>query len=231
MGVFSILNFFNKNNLNLYNSFRVTFFILFLTLIITIVNIFIIKEKKARNILILEIIVLSIASYCYIIFIKIIEKYKNNEIIPNYILNDIIKYRYIDWLLTTPLLLLSLILFLNYLNNDKFEVKKYLIIITLNFSMLFAGYIGEMNYINKYISLIIGFIFYFILILYIWYNYIKKELLEKYVFFIFSIIWALYGFSFLLNIKKKNIFYNSLDTISKGFFALFINIFYSRYIY
>ena len=231
MGILSILNFFNINNLNLYNSFRVTFFILFLTLIITIVNIFIIKEKKARNILISEIIVLSIASYCYIIFIKIIEKYKNNKIIPNNILYDIIKYRYIDWILTTPLLLLSLILFLNYLNNDKFEVKKYLIIITLNFCMLFAGYIGEINYINKYISLIIGFIFYLMLISYIWYNYIKDVSLEKYVFFIFSIIWALYGFSFLLNIKKKNIFYNSLDTVSKGFFALFINIFYSRYIY
>lgn len=233
MGVLSILNILNIFNDNkLYKSFRITFIILLFTLLITIINIFFIKEKKAKFILLSEILVLIIALFFYGMFIKVIKKYKNdNEMIPYNIINDIIRYRYIDWLLTTPLLLLSLILFLNYLSNDIFEYKKYLIVIFLNFIMLLSGYLGEINYINKYISLTFGFIFYLILILYIWYNYVKNVSYTKYVFFIFSIIWGLYGVAFLFDNTKQNIFYNSLDTISKGFFGIFINIFYSSYIY
>jgi bacteriorhodopsin len=186
-----------------------------------------IKDNIARVILLSETIVLAIASYFYIKFIKDINK-------PNYNINYITQTRYIDWSLTTPLLLISFTLFLKYYNNfnknnkNIFDIKKYLIIFILNFIMLLFGYFGEINKLNKNIALIISFIFFILLILFIWYNFVfnSGSLSEYIIFLIFTIIWSLYGISYTFNDNLKNYSYNILDTFSKGLFGFILVKFY-----
>ena len=85
--------------------------------------------------------------------------------------------RYIDWMITTPTMLLSTIMFMKYQErkeNNELENKplktmgfikenKDLIlkIFGFNFLMLLFGYLGEINTISKYIAITIGFGFFY----------------------------------------------------------------------
>ena len=75
--------------------------------------------------------------------------------------------RYIDWFITTPTMLLSTIIFMEYLKNEKtFTLKEFMIdhrgtiglIFSSNALMLIFGYLGEIGKMNKTKSVIYGFI-------------------------------------------------------------------------
>ena len=188
---------------------------------------YIIKDNIAKIILLSETVVLAIASYFYSIFIKNINEHK-------YYKNSETSIRYIDWMLTTPLLLFSFTLFLSYFNNfhkknkNILNINKYVVVIILNFIMLLFGYLGEIGKLSKNIALIISFIFFTLLILFIWYNFIFKEasIVKYIIFIIFIIIWAFYGVAYTFDVNLKNYTYNILDTFSKGFFGFLLLKFY-----
>ena len=149
---------------------------------------------------------------------------------------DLTFYRYLDWFATTPLLLLSLIIYLSYLKNkdennqtpetedDTFNIilkdKKIIIIIALNFLMLVFGYMGETKLINYIIANILGFIPFIIMLYIIWKNYCHSS--NRNVFIAFSIIWSMYGIVYYFDNNNKNIGYNILDIIAKVGFGLLI---------
>lgn len=142
---------------------------------------------------------------------------------------DLTFYRYLDWFVTTPLLLLSLLIYLSYLKNkDKNEKtvqtedetfniilkdKKVLIIILLNLLMLIFGYMGETKLINYILANILGYIPFITMLYIIWKHYCNQS--NLYVFIIFSIVWSLYGVVYFFENNNKNICYNILDIISK----------------
>ena len=145
--------------------------------------------------------------------------------------------RYYDWFFTTPTMLFSTIVFLNYQekveNNTlkKFTIKEFYqnnsndvkFITITNFLMLLSGYLGETNVISKDKSLIFGFIF-FILSFKRIYKYAEKSILGKKLYKILLIIWGLYGFAYLLSEEYKNISYNILDLFAKNFFGVYISL-------
>ena len=57
--------------------------------------------------------------------------------------NKMVVYRYIDWSITTPIMLLVLMLYMG--NNLKIPVKlgTYIIVLLLNYIMLAFGFLGE----------------------------------------------------------------------------------------
>jgi bacteriorhodopsin len=179
------------------------------------------ENKKARHILNLETAVSFVAAYVYNIFNGMVDK-------EDFSLKNITAYRYMDWVVTTPMLLLALLLFTTYLNKDELHLGRYLIVVFLNFGMLLFGYLGETDRINRIVSLTIGSLFFIGLILFIWFHYIhgKKILIQKIVFFAFTVVWTLYGVAFTFDEKTKNITYNFLDIISKVFFGLFMWVYY-----
>lgn len=143
--------------------------------------------------------------------------------------------RYIDWAITTPAMLISTIMFMEYKNrkNNKTEsitarefVKQNKVnmykIIGYNFLMLLSGILGEMGYINIYVSNIIGFIFLGLTFHTIYENYVLDEPTNKMLFSFMILIWALYGVAALFPILEKNISYNILDILAKNFYGLFI---------
>ena len=123
-------------------------------------------------------------------------------------LNLITPTRYIDWVITTPLMLLSTLIFMEYdkskNNNDKqlsfLEfIKKYKIplikILIFNLFMLLFGYLGDINVISKFNSLWIGFVFFALVFYEIYVVFIKDKNIKinnNLYIFVF-IIWSLYG--------------------------------------
>ena len=150
-------------------------------------------------------------------------------------LNKMTPRRYIDWTITTPIMLLSTILFFEYnkrkeMNEEPFttmefyETNKTNIykIFVYNGLMLLCGFLSEIGYIDKRIGIPLGFVFFYLSfnLIYTEYGYKTKE--NKILFSVLVTLWALYGFSAMLPLKPKNISYNMLDIVAKNFYGLFI---------
>jgi bacteriorhodopsin len=184
------------------------------------------KHKILTQILILETIVQYIELCFYLYFLKQFDVLS---------LSKIAYTRYYDWLVTTPTMLISTVLYFKYeehIENNKpgvldfFTILKeektnIINIVVSNFFMLLFGYLGEKNIINKKVSIPLGFGAFantFNLI----YTYASKSVTGKKIFNIILPIWGMYGIAACLNDKHKNNMFNILDIFSKNFFSLFI---------
>jgi bacteriorhodopsin len=177
-------------------------------------------SQRMRNMMNLETSVSFVAS---LVYGWIITKIDANAIT----LEQITEYRYLDWSITTPMLLLVLLMFF----KTPVPIYIYLIVLVLNAGMLTSGYLGETKRVNKMVGGVVGFIFFammiFLIAIYCLNNYSKWN--EIALFFSFALIWTLYGVAYYLtDIKLKNHAYNVLDIIAKVFFGVYVWIFYSN---
>jgi hypothetical protein len=145
--------------------------------------------------------------------------------------------RYFDWMITTPTMLFTLCIYLDYLHEslethphqnktllESFEKNSgnLIVIFILNWLMLFFGYLGEIGVLNNVFAVILGFIPFFIYFKMIYDNYAKYTPSGMYLFWVFSGIWSFYGIAALMSYYWKNIFYNILDIFAKNFFGIFL---------
>ena len=143
---------------------------------------------------------------------------------------DVTYVRYFDWIISTPFMLLIIIIFMEYINNINIKVidiinkdyKKLITIFLSNFFMLFIGYLGEKNVLSKWVSFSFGFIFLFITYFIIFLFYVKNNNINFYIVLITFIIWSIYGYAFIQSYTLKNNIYNILDIFSKNITAIFI---------
>lgn len=138
--------------------------------------------------------------------------------------------RYFDWIITTPTMLLTFIMYFEYKKREKkirfFDfikqnLKTIIVIFLCNWCMLWVGYLGETEQIDLITSSILGFIF---LIINFYIIYVKYALPanEIYLYWFITITWAIYGFAALLEPIMKNNTINILDIFSKNVLGLFI---------
>ncbi len=75
-----------------------------------------------------------------------------------------------------------------------------------------------------------GFLGYIGMILRIWCYFVHKQehYHQKLIFFVFAIIWSIYGIAYLLDSRTKNLIYNMLDLFSKRMFGLFMWLYYGN---
>lgn len=183
------------------------------------------KDNILKDIIKLELFVQTI-EFCFYIWLIFSISSKLN----------ITKYRYWDWIITTPLMLISLTAFLNsstYSSLYEFTSQNvdYLKIIILgNLLMLLLGYFGEILIIKNDIAVVLGFIPFIYIFSYIYmkdYNKIhdNSEIYHKQIYWFFFVVWSLYGFAAILPFIYKNVMYNILDLFSKNVFGLFL-VFY-----
>lgn len=207
------------------SSFLFSYLVLFASTMITFVESIRTKSIRARHILNLETAVSVIAAYVYMIFLGMLDR-------PDVSLDDITKYRYMDWFITTPMLLLALLLFFNFYNKNDLPVQTFLWVLLFNSLMLMFGYLGETKKIDKTIGSILGFLFYILMLVVIWFGVVSgsKVTNHKIVFIVFALIWTMYGVAYYLEVKRKNIMYNLLDVISKSMFGLFMWLYYGSVI-
>lgn len=205
------------------SSFYVTYAFLMTTATITFIESLRTKDAKVRNILNLETCISVVAAFFYGKFVGMFEEEKE----VNY--GKINYTRYLDWSITTPIMLLVLVLALLYnTNSGALNFFSFLAILLLNYGMLGAGYLGELEMIDKTFANAIGFLFFIGLYVFIYKNYVGKNFDNKILFFAFVVLWAFYGIIYFMDDVSKNVFYNILDLLSKCFIGIFFWAYYTK---
>ena len=223
--------------INIYTSLIISIITQVITGIIEFFSLFIkvpLEFSFLKQMILLELLVQFIEGSFYIYWLF---NFKN--------IINITPRRYIDWVITTPTMLINLIfylIFLEYKDNNisyklnffklfKKEFNTIITVLLLNWAMLLFGYLGEISVIPVLLGVLLGFIPFLIYyyIIYEKYALLSKDGLKIYFYFLF--FWSLYGIAAILPYKIKNMCYNILDLFSKNFFGLFLTylIFSSKY--
>jgi hypothetical protein len=177
-----------------------------------------------RELLIMELIVQIIEFSFYIWMVLNFNTIKN-----------ITSFRYYDWMITTPTMLITFMIFLKFLSNQeqniksesfltelKREWKLVFNVILLNWGMLISGYVGEQNIFSHLTTTLVGFVPFLLMFYIIYNNYAVQSKQGQRIFWYFSGVWAIYGIAAVLPYKIKNSMYNVLDLFAKNFFGLFL---------
>jgi len=179
-----------------------------------------------RQLLIMEVFVQFIEGLFYAWLV-----YNFNEV------SNVTPKRYIDWAITTPTMLITLVFYLIYLQHKERNTTKQLkffdllmknssnitYILILNWLMLLFGYLGEAKIINTLTGVGLGFIPFLLYYFIIYTNYAVLSEQGWMLFWYFFIFWSLYGVVAILPYYKKNTFYNILDLFAKNFFGVFLS--------
>ena len=215
-----------NTNSRLKNTFSITYTLLLTTAVITFIEAIRTPNPKIRHILNLETCISCVAGYFYSVFvIKINDKNINWK--------DITETRYIDWSITTPMMLLALSLVLSMNSNTVIHLKIIALIIILNYIMLLFGYLGEINKFNKNLATLFGFIAFLLMYFIIYVNYVKPKYSKaNYVLFaVYFIVWSMYGIVYLFDEEYKNMITNILDLTAKCLVGLGLWVYYTNIIY
>jgi bacteriorhodopsin len=186
------------------------------------------KDEILKDLLRVELVVQTVEFIFYVWLIYYFSKVSKN----------ITPFRYIDWSITTPLMLISLSAFLkhdgrtgdrlsDFLSKNKDSIVK---IVILNSAMLFCGLMGELGYLSTYMAVGLGFIPFVLNFKYIKDTFLpsssdvpsSENKFKKVVFYWFVFFWSLYGVFATMNYTTKNTGYNILDVFAKNFFGVFL---------
>ena len=145
--------------------------------------------------------------------------------------------RYLDWVITTPTMLITLMIYLIFLNKKaenntngldvvtlfKENATVFVPVMLLNWLMLLFGYLGEMQIIPVLTGVLLGFIPFFVYFYMIYINYVTEHNSGYLLFWYFVLFWGLYGVAAILPYYLKNSIYNILDLFAKNFFGIFLS--------
>ena len=205
-------------------SFTITYILLITTGTITIIEALRNKDPLVRHVLNLETAVSIIAGYFYSNFVA---KVSSKEYEINW--KDIMTTRYTDWFITTPIMLLALILALTQKLGTKPDFSVYAAVFVLNFLMLMLGYMGETGRISRNLGLYGGFLPFLVMygIIFFQFVYGKGSAFNYVLFGLNFVIWSMYGVIYNMEDKKKNIIYNGLDLTAKCFIGLGLWVYFT----
>ena len=145
-------------------------------------------------------------------------------------IKNITPYRYADWFITTPAMLITFIAYLNtkqytglfdFISNNGSIIYQ---IVILNLFMLLFGLFAELKYIPYTLGIILGFIPFIYYFKKIYDTYIRPDSSKDriYLYWFFLISWSVYGIAALMPYFVKNTIYNMLDLVAKNGFGLFL---------
>jgi len=203
-------------------SFYLTYAFLVTTGTITFIESMRTKNESMRHILNLETCISIVAAFFYGKFVTEFDK-------PTIDYKSIILNRYVDWSITTPIMLLVLILAFRYNTDKKAQVKftDFIVILVLNYGMLGTGYMGDIGKLARIPATIFGFVF-FGGLYYFLYSFVKNNPNNKLLYSVFFILWSLYGVFYLMEEQSRNIGYNILDLCSKCFVGIYFWAYFTK---
>jgi bacteriorhodopsin len=204
-------------------TFTITYIFLLTTATITFIEAMRTQNTTARHILNLETAISLIAAYFYSVFVEKIQSKKISY-------NEITVLRYVDWSMTTPLMLLVLAMFLSSHVKKNLPLSLLLAVVGLNYAMLYAGYLGEIGQLERWTAWGIGFVAFFGMFGLLYKNFlsIKCHLSNYVIFSLFVGIWSMYGVFYMLDETSKNVGMNVLDCIAKCLFGLGLWAYFSK---
>lgn len=151
--------------------------------------------------------------------------------------NDVTRFRYYDWFLTTPMMLFSTASYYGYLyakdtpSKEPFSVwtffqehkTTFILIFLLNALMLLFGYLQELGLISLLWSSLFGYASLIGSFGLLYKEFVTKVPLQQGLFSFMFAVWSLYGVAALFPSREKNISYNVLDIFAKNFYGLFLS--------
>lgn len=189
------------------------------------------QDKSLHEVLLMDTVVQFIEAAFYVWLIYSFSTL-NNRIITS--------RRYIDWVITTPIMLITTVIYMKYntykkdgdidnlkklsLNSFMKENTQDIIkLVGYNFLMLAFGFLGETRRLPLYISTTIGFIFFTLNFNLIYTKYAANTTsINMNLFNFLLVVWGLYGVAAVMPLVSKNVMYNLLDIVSKNFYGLYI---------
>lgn len=143
-------------------------------------------------------------------------------------------YRYHDWVVTTPLMLFSTMVYYEYRNRPDTIVTlqsfweehsgDVLRILAFNLLMLLFGYLHERKILDLVSSQVLGTASFVGAFYLLWEEFASKSPENAPVYWFMAIIWGLYGVAAMLSPVWKNTAYNLLDVFAKNFYGIFLSI-------
>jgi bacteriorhodopsin len=148
--------------------------------------------------------------------------------------------RYLDWFISTPIMLFTMAAYFTYKNKDEQRNKEenkeglslrdfYLVnstslwtIFIANFAMLLFGYLGEVGTLNTLSAFTLGTGAFFVSFYTLYDKFAKFSEYSRILFSIMFVLWSGYGLGFLFSTVTKNIVFNGLDILAKNFFGVFL---------
>jgi bacteriorhodopsin len=185
------------------------------------------EDLIVKDILTMELLVqcIEFIFYLYLVYLIFLNKLHRN----------VTSHRYLDWFITTPVMLIGFITLFKYLKNPSRNIRLFesiqeeyaniLKIITANATMLGLGLASELSLINKDIGVTIGFLPFAYIFNLLYSEYAKFTTLSLGLYFFILIIWGGYGVAAFLPFSSKNSMYNILDLFAKNFYGLFLFVF------
>ena len=149
-----------------------------------------------------------------------------------------ISYRYADWFVTTPTMLVSLYVFMKYLDRKPQEVltlggvlsddlSAIVWMLVLNAVMLLAGLLVEREILSKSIGHTIGFIAFGAVFSLIFTNTLSPNGFGIFLSAFVCSVWFAYGAvaSGIREAKWRSVSYNILDVLSKNVYGVLISVY------
>lgn len=160
----------------------------------------------------------------FIFYLYIVWRTSGSARVP---LHSLAAYRYVDWVFTTPVMLVTLAGYMSTAETDfsdfwvtNFE-SRLLPMVMSNQAMMLFGWLGEMGYMNLWLAAAGGFVA-FVLAFRILYSFTNSS--TRWIFWIVTLVWSIYGIAYLFPASTKNVIYNFLDLVAKNFFGVFLAI-------
>jgi hypothetical protein len=147
---------------------------------------------------------------------------------------DVTRYRYYDWLITTPLMLFTTMVYFEYRSStEKTTLKEFwekhwkevLLVGFCNLWMLGFGFLQEIGKIGLVASTTFGFAGLFGSFYIIYEGFASKSPVNLPLFWFMASVWSLYGVAAWFPIAMKNAAYNILDIFAKNFYGAYLSYF------
>lgn len=146
---------------------------------------------------------------------------------------DVTRHRYVDWIVTTPLMLFTTMIYYEYRNAPEkpFTVEEFwdrhwkdvLVVGGFNLAMLVFGYLQELGLIGLVTSTLFGFAGLIGSFATIYTEFASKTPSNLPLFWFMAGIWSLYGVAAWFPTTGKNVAYNILDIFAKNFYGVFLS--------
>jgi bacteriorhodopsin len=185
------------------------------------------EDEIVKDVLLMELVVqfVEFLFYVYLVYM----------IVSGHISTAITSHRYVDWSITTPVMLVSFVIFFKYLHQQgrtvrllqsiQEELPNISQIVIGNALMLLFGFVSEVGLLSTPIGVALGFIPFAYIFKILYSYYARFTTLGNILFYLSFIIWGLYGVGAVLPFTYKNTVYNILDVFSKNAYGLFLYAF------
>lgn len=145
--------------------------------------------------------------------------------------------RYYDWVLSTPLMLLSLMIYFKYeeyrergldsstivwrdfLHDNRAAIAQ---VLGANLIMILFGYLGEIGTLQRAVATLGGFGAFAAAFYTMYAHFASTSVVGTQLFSVNAVIWGLYGVAYIFPDAPKNIALNALDVVAKNIFGLYL---------